>query len=230
MFLFLLTIAFSIALSAFNSLTFTPALSALVLEGEKEAQGGFFGKVEAALRGITSWYTTTSGQALRHRRALIVVFFLGLGATFWLFRTVPQSFVPDEDQSWFMVILQAPEGASLGYTTRVLAEAEAALAREPEVASSFSIGGFSFSGASPNRALIFTNMKPLSERKGAAHSVAEVVNRLRGTLGAISAAIVIPFLPPPLEGVCNFGGFQFAVQAVGVINCQKLPRMTPHQV
>ena len=62
------SIAFSIALSAFNSLTFTPALAALVLEGEKEAQGGFFGKVEAALRRLTSWYTTTSGHALRHRR------------------------------------------------------------------------------------------------------------------------------------------------------------------
>jgi hydrophobic/amphiphilic exporter-1 (mainly G- bacteria), HAE1 family len=223
---FSLTIAFSIALSAFNSLTFTPALSALVLEGEKDAQGGFFGKVEIALRRLTAWYTTTGRYALRHQGALIVVFFLGLGATLWLFRTVPQSFVPDEDQSWFMVVLQAPEGASLGYTTRVLAEAEAALAREPEVASSFSLGGFSFSGASPNRALIFLNMKPLSERKGVPHSVAAVVNRLRGPLGAISAASVVPFLPPPLEGVGNFGGFQFEVQAEGGATLQRLYEVT----
>jgi HAE1 family hydrophobic/amphiphilic exporter-1 len=139
---------------------------------------------------------------------------------------VPQSFVPDEDQSWFMVVLQAPEGASLGYTMRALAEAEAALAREPEVASSFSVGGFSFSGASPNRAIVFVNMKPLAERKGASHSVATVVDRLRGPLGAISSASVVPFLPPPLEGVGNFGGFQFEVQAEGGATLQRLYEVT----
>jgi HAE1 family hydrophobic/amphiphilic exporter-1 len=223
---FSLTIAFAIALSAFNSLTFTPALAALVLQPEKESTGGFFRRVEAGLRGLTAWYGATGARALHHRRALIVVFFLGLAGTGWLLYTVPRSFVPDEDQSWFLVNVQSPEGASLGYTTKVLAEAEGALAREPDVASSFSVGGFSFAGASPNRAMIFVNMKPLSERRGATHAVASVVDRLRGPLGAISAASVVPFLPPPLEGVGAFGGFQFEVQAESGASLQQLFEVT----
>ena len=78
---FSLTIAFSIALSAFNSLTFTPALSALVLEGEKESKSGFFGRVEAALKRLTAGYTVSLRHALDRRLPLITVFLLGLGAT-----------------------------------------------------------------------------------------------------------------------------------------------------
>ena len=223
---FSLTIAFSIALSAFNSLTFTPALSALVLEGEKESKGGFFGRVEAALKRLTAGYAVFLRHALDHRLPLIAVFLLGLGATGWLFRVVPRSFVPDEDSGWFIVSVQSPEGASLSYTTRVLGSVEKALAREKDVAGAMCVGGFSFGGASPNRGIIFVNMKPISERKGEEHSLRSVVDRLRGPLGAISEASVIPFLPPALEGVGAFGGFQFEVQAEGGASLQQLLEVT----
>jgi HAE1 family hydrophobic/amphiphilic exporter-1 len=212
---FSLTIAFSIALSAFNSLTFTPALSALILEGEKETKGGFFARVEAARQRLTAGYSVSLHHALARRYPLIVVFFLGLGATWWLFRVVPRSFVPDEDSGWFLVNVQGPEGASLNYTTRVLGAVEATLLRERDVASAMCVGGFSFGGASPNRGIIFVNMRPIAERKGEPHSVYSAVNRLRGPLGAITEATVVPFLPPALEGVGAFGGFQFEVQAEG---------------
>ncbi len=223
---FSLTIAFSIALSAFNSLTFTPALSALVLEGEKESKGRFFGRVEAALKRMTAGYTVSLRHALDRRLPLIAVFLLGLGATWWLFHVVPRSFVPDEDSGWFIVSVQSPEGASLGYTTRVLGSVEAALAREGDIAGAMCVGGFSFGGASPNRGIIFVNMRPISERKGETHSLRSVVDRLRGPLGAISEATVIPFLPPALEGVGAFGGFQFEVQAEGGASLQQLYEVT----
>ena len=223
---FSLTIAFSIALSAFNSLTFTPALAALVLEGEKETRGGLFGRVEAALKRLTAGYAVSLRHALGRRLPLIAVFVLGLGATWWLFEVVPRSFVPDEDSGWFIVSVQAPEGASLGYTTRVLRTVEAALAREGDVAGAMCVGGFSFGGASPNRGIVFVNMKPIAERRGEAHSLRSVVDRLRGPLGAISDASVIPFLPPALEGVGAFGGFQFEVQAEGGASLQQLYEVT----
>ena len=223
---FSLTIAFSIALSAFNSLTFTPALSALVLEGEKESKGRFFGKVEAGLKRLTHGYSVSLRHALGRRLPLIAVFLLGLAATWWLFRVVPRSFVPDEDSGWFIVSVQSPEGASLGYTTRVLDSVQAVLARESDVASAMCVGGFSFGGASPNRGIIFVNMKPISERKGETHSLGSVVDRLRGPLGAISEATVVPFLPPALEGVGAFGGFQFEVQAEGGASLQQLYEVT----
>jgi HAE1 family hydrophobic/amphiphilic exporter-1 len=123
--------------------------------------------------------------------------------------------VPDEDSGWFLVNVQGPEGASLNYTTRVLGAVEATLLRERDVASAMCVGGFSFGGASPNRGIIFVNMRPIAERKGEPHSVYSAVNRLRGPLGAITEATVVPFLPPALEGVGAFGGFQFEVQAEG---------------
>jgi HAE1 family hydrophobic/amphiphilic exporter-1 len=223
---FSLTIAFSIALSAFNSLTFTPALSALVLEGEKETKGWFFGRVEEGLKRLTSGYSVSLRHALARRYPLILVFFLGLGATWWLFRVVPRSFVPDEDSGWFLVNVQAPEGASLNYTTRVLGAVESVLAREKDLAGAMCVGGFSFGGASPNRGIIFVNMRPISQRKGEEHSLYSVVDRLRGPLGAISEATVVPFLPPALEGVGAFGGFQFEVQAEGSASLQQLFEVT----
>jgi HAE1 family hydrophobic/amphiphilic exporter-1 len=212
---FSLTIAFSILLSAFNSLTFTPAISAILLQGEKEKTAGFFGVVSSLLKAITHGYIWNARFALKIRYVVIVFFFAGLGMTYWVSKQVPRSFVPDEDAGWFIINVQAPEGASLDYTTRVMGQIEAVLAREPDIIGAFSVAGFSFSGSSPNRGLVFINLKPINERKGKEHSLGSVVTRLRGPLFSISSATVIPFLPPPLEGVGAFGGFQFEVQDQG---------------
>jgi HAE1 family hydrophobic/amphiphilic exporter-1 len=209
---FSLTIAFSILLSAFNSLTFTPALSALILEGEKPKTTGVFGWIERQLRWITHTYRTSAEKALRWKYALIAVFFLGLGVTYWIFTQVPRSFVPDEDQGWFIINVQGPEGASLDYTTRVMGQVEAELAKEKDILAAFSVAGFSFAGSSPNRGLVFINMKPTAERRGQEHSAESIINRLRGPLLSISSATVIPFSPPPINGVGAFGGFQFELQ------------------
>jgi len=211
---FSLTIAFSIVLSAFNSLTFTPALSALVLRGET-SKGRFFSAVEAAIHGATAAYRHTARQALRFRWALLVLFFIGLGMTYWVFKKVPMGFVPDEDQGYFMVTVQSPEGASLDYTSKIMAQVQQVLAHNKNVEGVFSVAGFSFAGASPNRGMCFVNLRPMSERKRKDQSAEAVIGSLRGPLAAISGAMVIPFSPPPIEGLSNFGGFQFEVQDEG---------------
>jgi len=211
---FSLTIAFSIVISAFNSLTFTPALSALILRGETR-KGRFFSGVETAIHGVTNAYRHSARRALRFRWALLVVFFVGLGLTYWVFKKVPTGFVPDEDQGYFMVTVQSPEGASLNYTSKIMTQVEQVLARNKNIQGVFSVAGFSFAGASPNRGILFINLAPIGERKGKEQSADAIIGSLRGPLSAISGAMVVPFSPPPIEGLSTFGGFQFEVQDEG---------------
>jgi HAE1 family hydrophobic/amphiphilic exporter-1 len=207
---FSLTIAFAVALSVFNAVTLTPALSALLLKREGEKRG-FFRFFERVVDRGTHVYVGVLKRAVAARWAMLVLFLLALGLTFWVYRSVPQAFLPDEDQGYFIAQIQAPEGASLEYTSRVAREAEAILAKQPEIASAFTVGGFSFSGASPNRGILFIRLKPFEERPDDSQSAQAVVGRLRGELSCISGAIVVPFLPPPIRGLGAFGGFQFQV-------------------
>jgi hydrophobic/amphiphilic exporter-1 (mainly G- bacteria), HAE1 family len=108
---FSLTIAFSIAISAFNSLTFTPSLSALLLRPETGKKNIFFRGVEHVIHRTTGLYVYSAKKALKLRYLVLVVFFCGLAATYVIYKTVPTGFVPDEDQGWFMITVQAPQGA-----------------------------------------------------------------------------------------------------------------------
>jgi HAE1 family hydrophobic/amphiphilic exporter-1 len=211
---FSLTIAFSIALSAFNSLTFTPALSAIVL-GKQKQKGRFFSAVEDLIHRVTQWYTTSARHALKYKYAILVMFFVGLAATFALFKLVPSGFVPEEDEGYFMVTVQAPEGASLEYTTRVTDDVEKVLSRTPDLEGVFSVPGFSFGGSAPNQSILFINLAPIDKRKGKGQSASAIVEKLRPKLNQISGAMVVPFLPPSIQGIGAFGGFQYEVQDEG---------------
>jgi hydrophobic/amphiphilic exporter-1 (mainly G- bacteria), HAE1 family len=205
---FSLTIAFAVALSVFNAVTLTPALSALLLRKETE-KGRFFHFFEQIIEAGTYFYTRLLGRAIRIRWVMAALFVLALAATYWVYHRVPQAFLPDEDQGYFIAQIQAPEGASLEYTSNVARQVEVVLTKEKDIASAFSIMGFSFSGASPNKGLLFIRLKPFAERPEDAQSATAIVGRLRGALGGISGAIVVPFLPPPIRGLGSFGGFQF---------------------
>lgn len=207
---FSLTIAFAVALSVFNAVTLTPALAALLLRKQRE-KGAFFHFFEQVIEAGTYFYTRSLGRAIRVRWAMAALFVAALGFTYWVYQRVPQAFLPDEDQGYFIAQIQAPEGASLEYTSGVARQAEAVLAKEKDIASAFTIGGFSFSGASPNRGILFIRLKPFKDRPNDDQSVQAVVGRLRSALGGISGAIVVPFLPPPIRGLGAFGGFQFEV-------------------
>jgi HAE1 family hydrophobic/amphiphilic exporter-1 len=208
---FALTIAFSVAISAFNALTLTPALSALLLGRAHHGKGRFFRGVERVIQGGTSGYVRVLGGLMRVRWAMAVVFVAALGLTYWVYTRVPQSFVPEEDQGWLMMIVQAPAGASLEYTDTVAKEAERILLATPEIAGVFSVMGFSFSGAAPNQGMMFCMLKPFEERRGREESAQALLGRLRGQLFGIEGAFVIPFIPPSIPGLSNFGGFTFEV-------------------
>lgn len=208
---FSLTMAFAVALSAFNALTLTPALSALLLDRSGHGKGPFFGAIERIIAGGTATYVAVLRRVVRLRWAMVLLFLGGLGLTYWVYLRVPQAFVPEEDSGYFITAVQAPAGASLEYTGAVAREAEKIMMAVPEVDGVFSVMGFSFSGAASNQGLIFTSLKPFDERRGGEHTIHAVLNRIRGPLFGISGAIVVPFLPPSIPGLGAFGGFTFEV-------------------
>jgi HAE1 family hydrophobic/amphiphilic exporter-1 len=211
---FALTIAFAVAISAFNALTLTPALSALLLrhrEGAELGKGAFFGIVERIIHRGTDLYVRIVHGLLRLRWAMVVVFIGLLGATYFVYTRLPQSFLPEEDAGYFITIVQAPAGSSLQYTAEVAKQAEAILAKIPEAEGVFSVTGFSFTGSAPNQALIFVPLKPFDERQGEEHRLPAILERTRFQLFGIQNAFVIPFTPPSIQGLGAFGGFTFEV-------------------
>ena len=217
-----LTIAFAVAISAFNSLTLSPALSALLLGRAHPGKRGLWKVINAGITSFTHGYRRALGGLIRWRWAVALVFVGALGATYWVFLKVPSSFLPNEDQGSFYVLVQAPPGASLTYTEQVSARAEQILATAPEIEGMFAVNGFSRTGSAPNQAMLFVRMKDFAQRIGAAHSTEAVMDRLRGRLLAIPGALVTPFEPPPIQGLSQFGGFQFEVLDEGNHTPQQL--------
>ena len=208
---FALTIAFSVAISAFTALTLTPALSALLLRHEGElGSGWFFGPIERGLKAGTGFYVRSVRGLMRARWVVAVVFLGLLGLTYYVYLRVPRAFVPEEDAGYFIAIVQAPPGASLDYTSNVAKEAEAIMRATPEIASVFSIIGFSFAGSAPNQGMIFALLKPFDERERPEQRIQGLLPRLRGPLFGIQGALVIPFAPPGIA-ISPFGGFTFEV-------------------
>jgi len=221
---FALTIAFSVAISAFNALTLTPALSAIFLGHHRErAQGAFFRAFNKGVAAGTNWYQNAVRGVLHWKAITALAFLATLGLTYWVYQSVPRSFIPEEDQGWFMVLVNAPQGASLEYTRDVSAKAEDVLQKMvPEAEGTFSMTGFSFAGSAPNRGIIFIALKPFDERKGEQHSAAAVINRLRGPLMGIPGAMLFPVNAPTVSGSSSLGGFQFEVQDPGGNSLQQL--------
>jgi len=228
---FSLTIAFSIAISLFNALTLSPALAALLLRGEEHKYAifdwtgmgwlsrgyrNFAHGIDAAIQGMARAYGKTICRVLNYRYAMVVLFLAGLAATAYMYVHVPTGFVPQEDQNYFIVVVQAPQGASLAYTTDVAKQAEQILRADPDVFGTFAVPGFSLSGgSSSNYGLIFAPVKPIDDRKGKGHAVSDIVARVAPKLFGVPGAIVVPFEPPAISGIGSFGGFQFELQDLG---------------
>jgi hydrophobic/amphiphilic exporter-1 (mainly G- bacteria), HAE1 family len=228
---FSLTIAFSIAISLFNALTLSPALAAILLRGEEHkytvldwtgihwlSQG--YAKaahgIDNAIHGLGNAYGKAVSKALKFRYAMIVLFLLALLATGFMYLRVPTGFVPQEDQNYFIVLVQAPQGASLAYTTEIAKQAEQILRADPDVFGTFAVPGFSLgSGSSSNAGVVFAPLKPIGEREGKGHSASDIVARVGPKLFGIPGAIVVPFEPPAINGIGSFGGFQFILQDQG---------------
>ncbi len=245
---FSLTIAFSIAISAFNALTLSPALSALFLRGEEarprqldflhidivsRAFAAFIHGADNFVGWLGSTYARVIHVALQLRYLLLLVFFAGLGATVWVYRSVPTGFIPQEDQGYFMVLVQAPPGSSMAYTTALSERAEAMIAQHQGVGGLFSIIGFSFAGSASNSGMMFVNTSPPPGHHGKWPSTAEILKDVSPKLQMLmfipNGGLVEAFEPPAVQGVGSFGGFQFMLQDQGGNTISDLDRVA-HQL
>ena len=223
---FALTIAFSIAISAFNALTLAPVLASFFLRGGHGQKWWWLRKFDEGVSAMTRGYRALLHHVLDYKFAMVVLFFLGLGATYLVLKHVPTGFVPDEDQGYFIIVIQAPSGASLEYTKKIGKQVSDMLADISEAEGTFSIAGFSFAGSASNQGLIFVPLKPYSQRKGEQHTATAIVNRVRPRLFGVSGAIVFATLPPPIQGLGQFGGFQFVVQDLASHKLEELSAAT----
>lgn len=206
---FALTIAVSMAISAFNALTLTPALAGVLLTRAEKPKGRFFRLTNRVIDGGTDIVVTMLRRLIRLRFAVVVVFIALLGATYWILNRVPTGFVPEEDQGYVIIIVQAPPAASLEYTTGILSQIDGMLQATPEVSNIFAISGFGFAGSAPNQGIVFASLKPFDERDGDEHSAQAVQGRLFGIFSQITGAMVLPILPPSIQGLSAFGGFTY---------------------
>jgi hydrophobic/amphiphilic exporter-1 (mainly G- bacteria), HAE1 family len=214
---FALTIAISVLLSAFNALTLTPALCALLLKPPKPA----WGPIGAFFRGFNKVFDITtkgyvSGARLLVRRGIITIVIVGvvvLGAGFFA-KLIPAGFIPDEDQGIFGVNVQLPPGASLARTSEVLKTVEDMLGKAEGIESYQTIGGYGVvtNTYQPNYGTLFARLQPWEERHGDALHVKGIMAELQKKFATIPEAIVFPFNIPTLSGFGAASGFNFLIQ------------------
>ncbi len=222
---FALTIAISVVLSAFNALTLSPALAALLLR-PKAALSAVEGKKSSGLlRKFFDWFNRIFGRATEgyvrlsgliiRKSVVALVLLVGLGAAGVFFgRLLPSGFLPDEDQGYVFINMQLPNAASLERTAAASRQVEEILANTPGVQYTTSVVGFSllsFVRTSYN-AFYFVTLKPWSDRKTSAEQFQEIKARLNQQLSKLPQGTAFSFSPPAIPGVGTSGGFQFVLE------------------
>jgi HAE1 family hydrophobic/amphiphilic exporter-1 len=214
---FALTIAISVVLSAFNALTLSPALAALLLRPKKVSRGPlarFFGWFNRVFSSTTELYLRLTGALIRKSAvALVALAVFGVAGVFFG-RLLPSSFLPDEDQGYAFINMQLPNAASLERTAAASRQVEEILAHTPGVQYTTSVVGFSllsFVRTSYN-AFYFVTLKPWGDRTTRAEQYQEIKAHLNQQLSKLPEGTVFSFSPPAIPGVGTSGGFQFVLE------------------
>ena len=215
---FAVTIAISVVLSAFNALSLSPALAALILRPRGEDTKGllakFFGWFNRSFERATSAYVRVSGALLR-KTAVAIVMLAGFAvAGFWIGGKLPVSFVPDEDQGFFYINVQLPNSASLQRTEDVMAKLQKVAAGIPGVEHVTTISGFSLLSLvrASYSGFGFISMKEWGDRKTREEQFQEIKARVNAAFSRIPEAVAFGFSPPAIPGVGTSGGFTFILE------------------
>jgi len=222
---FALTIAFSTIISAFNSLTLSPALSATLLKahdarkdvlarGMDRVLGSFFGRFNKLFHRGSEGYGSGVGGILKRRSAALIVYAALLGLTYAGFQLVPPGFVPLQDKAYLVSFAQLPEGATLDRTEAVIRKMSDIALKEPGVQSAVAFPGLSINGFinSPSAGIVFVTLKPFEQRNSSGLSGIAIARKLQAKYGAIGNAIIAIFPPPPVNGLGTIGGFKLDVE------------------
>jgi HAE1 family hydrophobic/amphiphilic exporter-1 len=242
---FALTMAISVAISAFNSLTLSPALSAVLLRRRPDSRFFAFRAFNAGFTRAAAAYARAIRWVIAARWGALALFAGALVITYGLYARIPAGFLPVEDQGYFFAVIQLPDGASLQRTEQVAEQVRKILTTQPGVQDVVPVTGTNFlTGASQSNAGVeFAILKPWSER-GARLNAAHIIEAVRPKLLAISDAISLSFDPPSIPGISTTGGFEFEVedltghgpQALNdaaqalLAKARQQPELDPHQL
>ena len=211
---FALTISAATFFSGFNSLTLTPALCALFLKPSGKNKPVLFRRFDGYYDKLTGKYVRAVTYMLKRERVTMSVFAAITAIAAWLYAKHPTSFIPQEDQGYFIVSVQLPPGASLQRTEAVTERITGILNRLESVRTSLAINGFSLlqGGSTSNGATLFVVLEPWDERKSEEKSVHNIIAELNRECADIEEAIVFAVNPPAIQGMGNSGGLQFELE------------------
>ncbi len=215
---FALTIATAVLISAFNALSLSPALSALLLRPKDEASRGILARLFGYFNRAFNWTVRryVGGVGVLIRRAVFAMLALAgfFAGTYFLFKTLPAGFLPDEDQGVMFGAVRLPDGASLERTAKIMDEVEEILRTTPGVQDITSLGGVDFTTSTNNSnvATIFASLKPWEERKPTNLQLPALLAQAGRRFAQIKGAIVFGFGLPPIIGLGTTGGFEFMLE------------------
>ncbi|MFJ5445332.1 efflux RND transporter permease subunit [Methylobacillus methanolivorans] len=217
---FAVTVAVAVVISGVVALTLTPALCAILLK-HVHGESKFFKPFNRGFDKLTNFYTAVVGLTLRHRIIGALVFAGIIAAGIYLFRVVPTSFVPPEDQGYVVTAAIMPDGASLTRTSNTMESVRKTIAEDPAVASQFVINGFDLIGGGnkTSAATMFVRLKDWDERTTTAE---QIVQRLFGIGMMQPDGMAIAFNPPAIRGLGSSGSMEMYVQSREDTNPQHL--------
>jgi multidrug efflux pump len=221
---FAVTIATATVISAFVSLTLSPALCALLFKPHREAPirasrvarpaHAFFALFNRGFDGLSGGYGSFTARVTRRGAVMLAIYAALIGLTVLLFTRAPTGFIPQPDQGYLITVIQLPPGASFARTDAVVRRASKIMLATPGVAHVVpftGLDGATFTNA-PNAGTIFSTLAPFAERVPKGLSADRILGELRRRLGAVQEAFIITIPPPPVRGIGNAGGFKMMVQ------------------
>ena len=232
---FAVTIAISTVISAINSLTLSPALSALLLRSHDAPKDALTRGMDRVFGGVFRGFNrffhrgseAYSGGVRRviSRKALMMLIYLALvGVTFGLFKAVPSGFVPAQDKQYLIGFAQLPDGATLDRTEEVIQRMGEITLQNPNVEDAIAFPGLSINGFtnSSNSGIVFATLKPFAERKRDDQSGGAVAGQLNQAYGEIQDAFIVMFPPPPVAGLGTTGGFKLQLEDKGSLGYEAM--------
>ena len=223
---FAVTLVLTMMFSALMALTLTPALCASLLKHQTDKSmmpsSGFFGWFNRFFARTTKSYTSSVGKILKRTTRFLMIYAVILIAMGWLFSKLPGSFLPSEDQGYFITVMQLPEGATQERTLEVLTQVERFYMDQTEVEHVIGVAGFSFFGRGQNAAIAFVRLKSWDERTAPGSSSTDLVGKSFMVLSRIKEAMIFAINPPPIPELASAGGFDFRLQDRGGVGRDKL--------
>jgi hydrophobe/amphiphile efflux-1 (HAE1) family protein len=213
---FAVTVAVAMFLSAVNALTLSPALCAILLKLQHGPRRGIIGIMMRSIDRVRDQYGFVVARLVRMSIIGIVAVIAAFGGVGLLSRITPTGFLPSDDQGAFFVVVQLPDGASIGRTSDVVRQVETILKKETAIADVSSIIGLNFidNFSQANAAFLIATLKGFDERKSKDESADAIIARLSGQFRQLRGGTGVPLAPPPIIGLGTGGGFSFVVQDV----------------